>query len=220
MRITKIENQKKRAGRKNIYADGAFIAGASDETILRLKLRTGDELTPGILDVLRHTEELFSAKTIALRYLSHRPRTEREIRDKLREKEFSDEDISRTLAELKQAGLVDDREFARMYLRDALAVRPVGKLLARRKLLLLGVAKELVDGILGEFFGADSEKAAALESGRKFLGTHQRRPGERDPRALQTRLSAYLARRGYTWDVIQPVLKELLSHDAGAEPSE
>ncbi len=220
MRITKIENQKKRAGRKNIYADGAFLAGASDETILRLKLRTGDELTPDVLDVLRRTEELYSARTAALRYLSHRPRTEREIRDKLREKEFSDADISRTLAELRQAGLVDDREFARMYVRDALAVRPIGKLLVRRKLLLLGVAKELVDDIVGEFFGPDSEKAAALAAGRKFLSTHRSRREERDPRGLRVRLSAYLARRGYGWDVIQPVMKDLLSPDSDPELSE
>ncbi|MBM2842078.1 MAG: recombination regulator RecX, partial [Bacteroidetes bacterium] len=96
MRVTKIESQKKNPRRKNVYADGEFVAGVSDETLLRSGLRTGDEISDERLKILIQEEETSSAKQVALRFLAHRPRTTKEIRDKLREKEFAEEEIKQT----------------------------------------------------------------------------------------------------------------------------
>jgi regulatory protein len=209
MRITRIEPQKKRPGRKNVYADDQFIAGVSDETLLRLAIRAGDEIGPDVLKALQQTEELFHAKSAALRLLGVRPRTEREIRDRLREKEFSDEEISQAIDDLKKASLLDDRAFAQMYIRDALTLKPVGRSVIRRKLLLLGVERSIVDESLEEGFAGVDLRATVEELARQFLkkaGTTQRK---QDPRRLRARLSAYLLRRGYTWDVAGPTVKSL-----------
>ncbi len=141
MRITSIEPQKKNPTRRNIFADGDFVAGVSAETLLRFGLRVGDEIAPPLIAAIEKAEELVGAKGVALRFLTVRPRTEREIRDKLREKEFGDEEIAQTIASLKASGLLDDAAFARMYIRDALAGRGAGKILLKKKLLLLGVEK-------------------------------------------------------------------------------
>ena len=127
MRITKIERQKKNPRRKNIYADGEFVLGLSDETLLKAGLRTGDEIGTDRLKSLLQVEETINAKRVALRFLAQRPRTTKEIRDKLRESEFSEMDVSRTIESLKQAGLINDIEFARMYVRDALALKAIGR---------------------------------------------------------------------------------------------
>ena len=214
MRITKIEPQKKRPGRKNIYADGQFVAGVSDETLLRLALRTGDELGPDTLKVLQRTEELHHAKSVALRFLSTRPRTEREMRDKLREKEFADDEISRTIDELKASGVLNDLEFARAFIRDSLALKPLGRVAIARKLLLLGITKETAAQTLDEAFASVDPKELALEAGRRFLrkaGTAGKRT---DPRKLKARLSSFLLRHGYTWDIAGPVVKLLVDEEA------
>ena len=210
MRITKIERQKKRPGRKNVYADGQFVAGVSDETLLRLALRTGDEIGPDILATLQRTEQLFQAKAIAHRYLSSRPRTEREIRDKLREKEFPDDDIRRTIDEMRSSGLLDDRHFAEMYIRDALALKPVGKLVLRRKLLLLGVDRLIVDDALQEAFTGVDMETIVLQSAQQFLKRTAASGRKPDPQKLRIRLTNFLLRRGYPWDVAGPVVRSLL----------
>lgn len=209
MRITKIEPQKKRPGRKNIYADGQFLSGVSNETLMRLALRAGDEITPERLRALQQTEELIHAKGVALRFLSTRPRTEREIRDKLREKEFSDEEIVRTIEELKKSNLLNDQEFARMYIRDALALRPLGRSVLRRKLLLLGVDRSVTDGALDEAFAHIDLHAIVRDAAEQFLKktlTSQKKP---DPRKVRARLTAFLLRRGYSWDIAGPIVKSL-----------
>jgi regulatory protein len=212
MRITRIESQKKRPDRRSIFADGKFVAGVSAETLLRLGLRTGDELSPEKLEALQAVESLHGARQTALRFLSHRPRTVREVRDKLREKEFSDDEITSTLEHLQQSGLLNDPEFARMFIRDALAIRPRGRLALKQKLLLLGVDRAIVDTTLDEAFQEVSQETLALEAAQKFtkrLGVVRNRESADK---LRQRISQFLARRGFTWDTIRTVIPRLLPH--------
>jgi regulatory protein len=213
VRITRIENQKRRPGRKNIYADGAFLAGVSTETLVRLALRTGDEIGPDQLKVLQKTEELHSARNTALRFLSARPRTEREVRNKLREKEFGDEEIARTLDDLRRSGLLDDDAFARMYIRDTLTLRPAGRLLLAHKLALLGVPKSIVQKAIEEAFGETDQAETARALAEQFVAKARAARRNESPDRLRHRLAAYLGRRGFTWDVIQPVIHHVTKSD-------
>ena len=143
--------------------------------------------------------------------VSIRPRTIREVRDKLREKEFADGEISRAIQDLVDTGLLNDTEFARMYLRDALTIRPAGKMLLRRKLLLLGVDKTTVDECLEEAFRDVDQVQEIRKIGEQFLRrSRATKKSAEDPLKLRNRLTGFLLRRGYAWDAIEPALKTLL----------
>ena len=213
MRITKIEQQKKNPLRQNIYADGEFVLGVSVETLLKAGLRTGDEIGSERLKSLLQVEETSNAKRIALRFLSRRPRTIKEIRDKLRQNEFSETEVVQTIESLKQAGLVNDAEFARMYVRDALAMKGIGNILLKRKLLLLGVDKAIVEEVISESFEDVDERNTALEAGRRFLKKSTATRKASDKMRLRHRLSSFLGRRGYNWEIVSSVVKELLNED-------
>ena len=213
MRITGIEKQKKRADRRNIYADGAFLAGVSTETLARLALRVGDEIGPDQLKILQQMEEQHGARRVALRFLATRPRTEKEIRSKLESKEFGEEEIRKTLADLAAAHLVDDLEFTRAFLRDARTLRPAGAIQIKRKLLLLGVARETIEQVVREDLPPETEAEAARALAEKFL---RRSRGSGTPEPLEkrrARLAAFLGRKGYSWEIIQTILKDLTRTD-------
>jgi regulatory protein len=211
MRITSIEPQKKNPTRRNIFADGDFVAGVSAETLLRFGLRVGDEVAPPLIAAIEKAEELVSAKGVALRFLTVRPRTEREIRDKLREKEFGDEEIAQTIASLKASGLLDDAAFARMYIRDALAGRGAGRILLKKKLLLLGVEKSTIDEALEETFAGVDVQAAALALARQFVKKTQNLKKDEPSQKRRNRVSSFLKRKGYGWDTIEAVLKQVFT---------
>jgi regulatory protein len=210
VRITRIEPQKRRPGRRNVFVDGEFAAGISTETLLRSGLRTGDEVTAERLHALLESEELASARNAAMRLLARRPRTVREIRDRLRDKEFGDALIGTVLAGLTAARLVDDEQFARSVVADALTLRPAGKFALRRKLLLHGVAADIADRVLTEAFASVDEVGQALAVARRHL---QRTAPTDDPARLRSRVAAALGRRGFSWDVIQHVLRRLGTDD-------
>ena len=219
MKITRIEPQKKRRGRKNIYADGEFVAGVSDETLLAFGLRTGDEITPERIKLLERAEEILGAKTAALRLLAVRPRSEKEIRDRLREKEFGDGEIQKTIDHLVSTGLLDDEAFARTYIRNALAIRPLGRIALMRKLLALGVAKETVVGALDETLSGANQEADADRAAAGFMKRFAALSRREDPRKTRARLTSFLLRRGYTWEIVRPAVNKALAGE-GADDEE
>ena len=217
MRITKIENQKKHSGRKNIYADGKFLTGVSTETLARLALRTGDAISPDQLKTLQTSEELLKAKNAALRLLATRPRTEHEIRARLRRKNVPDIQIDRVTSELEAAGMLNDEEFARMYVRNALALKPSGIQRLRQKLRLLGVERETVEDVLREYDQDVDLEAEAMKAARQYLQRHRSGQAAADRLRLKKRLTAFLARRGFAWDEISSTVQRALNGDPEEE---
>jgi regulatory protein len=209
VRITRIETQQKRRDRVNVYADGEFAVGISKETLLRAALRVGDELTPERLSALQSEEGLFQTRAAAMRLLARRPRAERELRDRLREKEYADADITRVLSDLRAAGLVNDAEFARTYIRNTLTLRPLGEIQLRQKLLIFGIERATVDDAIREELGAVDVDDIALAVTRKYLARSAGRGSADDPRKRRQLAAAMLARRGYAWTVITRVMKKL-----------
>ena len=91
------------------------------------------------------------------------------------------------------AGYLDDREFAKFYVRSRSA-RGRGPARLRRELVQMGVAKELIEGAL-EGCSAPEVVHEAIE------GLIAKRAGQLKglpASAVRRRLLAYLARRGYT----------------------
>jgi regulatory protein len=217
MKITRIEKQKKRQSRVNVYADDEFLIGISMETLLRLGLRKGDEITPAALAVIQKTEEQHGAHAAALRLLSVRPRSERELRDRLREKEFGDEEIGKTLEALKTSGLINDAEVARTMIRNARTLKPTGRVALAQKLLRLGIAKSVVLEALDELLGGSHQQHDALRAGEQFLKRSRKSATPEEKQKLRQRLSAFLLRRGFPWDVVAPAVKKMMTE---GEPDE
>lgn len=204
MRITRIESQKSNPTRKNIYIDGEFALGISAETLLLYGLRTGDEVTESLLKQLSAAEGLHAARRAAMQLLARRPRSEKEIRDRLREKEFSEEEIQQTLDALRSAGLVSDEAFARTFIREQLSLHAKGPLAIKEKLLVLGINKQTIDRALSEVLQDVSEAGVARNAAERFLRSTGRKHS--DPHTKRRKLTAFLAGRGFSWDVIAEVV--------------
>jgi len=214
MRVTRIERQERRAGRVNIYVDGRFAAGVSAETLARSGLRTGDKVDERLLESLRKEEDRATAKSAALRLLGTRPRSVKELRDRLLEKEFAEATIQPVLEQLTRAGLLDDDLFARMFIRHTLKLRPVGRIVLRQRLLLRGVDARTADSALEEEMPDPATQALAVA--RQLLRRSRGSLPAGDPK-IRRRLAAGLARRGFPWSIISGALRTVLpptsSHD-------
>jgi regulatory protein len=217
VRITRIESQKRRPGRKNIYVDGAFLAGASDEAVLRLGLRSGDEISPETLERLLQTESYLTARATALRLLAVRPRSVQEIRERLRKKSLPLGDIEEVIADLEKASLLDDRAFARAFIRDRTALKASGPTLLRTKLLRLGVAPEILEEAIAQELGAVDLDLLALQAAQAYLRRQPTHRSDRADPALRRRTASHLARRGFSWETITRVLRRALAEDSGGD---
>jgi regulatory protein len=148
------------------------------------------------------------ATAAALTFVSYRPRSEREVRDRLRKRAFEPAAIDYAVEKMRDWRYLDDTAFAGFWIENRAAYSPRGKRALKAELRAKGVEREVVERVLEET--ELDEHTSALEIARKRL----RSLSSYDEETQRRRLSAFLARRGFGWDVVKPVLAELFgSHD-------
>jgi regulatory protein len=210
-RITAIERQKRNTERVNVHLDGAFAFGLPVNAVVDFQLRTGRQLTPLEIEELKELDDTAKATDAAIRLLTSRPRSVREIRDRLKRKDYDDETIGRVIQRLRDWRYIDDDAFARYWVENRESNRPRGRRLLEQELRLKGVERETVSQVIDE--AEIDERSGALEIARTKLRSYR---GEEEAVARR-RLGAFLARRGYGYDVVKPVLDELFGELEGEE---
>ena len=82
--ITRLLAGKKNPGRINLYLDGEFAFALTIDEVVKNGLKKGLELTAGQVEALKINDEMLWAYAKILNYLSFRPRTEFEVRVRLK----------------------------------------------------------------------------------------------------------------------------------------
>lgn len=205
LKIIKIQKTTK----KNLYKitfDNDTEIQLYTEILLKFKLRTGDVIQEKLLNDISLQNQIYEAKTISLRLLAKRMRTEKEIIDKLKQKKFEDSIIEHNINELKRMNLINDQEFVEKYINNAITLnKNYGRYTILNKLLKLGVPKDLANEKISKFFTDDDEFQTALNAAKKKMINLKRF----DESKKTQRLISFLSGRGYNWDIIKKVLNEL-----------
>ena len=200
-KITKIEPQK-RKGRFNIYLDDKFFTGISEDVIVGLGLQEGLEIDLKQIKKFQKREEETRVYTSALRFLSFRLRSEKEMIIKL-SKKFPKVLVDKTIKRLKKEKLLNDEEFARAWVRDRMVLRSSGRRLIFQELILKGVSKELIKEIIEKEYNQDRELELAKKIAKGKFKTYKNLPR----REYYQKMVGFLARHGYSWETIKKVLE-------------
>ena len=198
-KITAISVQKKNPNRVNIYLDGEFAFGVARITAAWLK--NGDELSDEKIARLIAEDTREWAYQQALLYLSYRARSEKEIRQNLQKHEMPEDVIEETLERLRTAGLANDNEFAQTWVENRSTFRPRSRRALAMELRQKGLDDETVHSAIS---GVD-EDALAYEAAQKRLG----RLKGLEWNDFRKKLSEFLARRGFPYSVIAPVVTRI-----------
>lgn len=209
--ITKIAPQLRDAGRVSIFLDGQFAVALDATAAEERGLRVGQGLSSAAMAELRATDELGKAVDKALAFLTARPRSIREVRDRLKEKEVPPATIEAVIARLAGWGYIGDEGFARYWVENRGANQPRGKRLLRQELWRKGVERETTDRVLEE--SEIDEFGDALALARKRA--HQVRT--LDEQTQRRRIGAFLQRRGYDWPTVKRALDGLFAESDGEE---
>ncbi len=165
--VTDITKQKKK-GRVNIFLDGEFYCGLDEFTALSLRIAVGKEYDEDELKEIVTESERRSAFDKAAKYVSFRPRTEREIRKYLSGREYSAEIVDYAVAKLAEYGYVNDLRFCREYARAYSVKSGVNKI--RADLMRLGAKREAIDEALSEI---EDQSEAAYVAAQKWARMHR-----------------------------------------------
>lgn len=209
--ITAIEQQVRRKDRVSIFLNGEFALGVHAEVAANLFLGVGQRITEARLKEITRAETLAKARDRALLLLSYRPRTEKEVRDRLARAEHEEDVIEEVIARLYELDFLNDKAFAERFVENRMAARPVGRRALTWELRRKGLDAETVAEAAASV-DEEMEREGALDAARSRLG----RLAGLDHREARRKMAAFLQRRGFAWDTIHGVLDEILpSEDTG-----
>jgi regulatory protein len=201
--ITKIELQKNNKHRFNIYLDEAYAFSIHEDILIKHRLLKGQLISEEELRSVLLDEERNGAYLKALRFLGARPRTNKEVRQKLQAAGYEEAVIEETVRRLESERYVDDRQFAKQWTEHRLYSQNKGKAFIRQELLQKGVGREHIQEALQGIEWED-ELSSAVEIGAKKW---RQTSGETFDRKRKT--AAFLLRRGFSSDVVQQALRKI-----------
>jgi len=157
----------------------------------------------GDLRKMGDKEELNKAREYALKLLEYRERSEQEIRNRMGRKEYNQELINKTVRFLKDQNLLNDRRFAQIWAESRLR-RSYGRWKVQADLNEKGVKEEIIEETLKELYSKVNETQMALDLIQKKWPSLSR---ENNP--LLRRVSGFLERRGFSFEVITEIIRQV-----------
>lgn len=197
--ITALEMQKKDRERVNVYIDGEYAFGLS--VAQTLHLRRGQWLSEDLIAELKSQDDREKAYNQALSYLEYRPRSQAEVERYLVGKKLDEAVVRDVVERLTRAGLLDDAGFARFWVENRQQFRPRGRMALRYELRTKGLKEETISTALGDM---DEE-----ESAYNLARAQAQKKPNLAPQDLRRKLGQYLARRGFSFSVIEAVFHRL-----------
>lgn len=206
--ITAIEVQKKNKKRFNVYIKGQFAFGISENTLVKFALHKGQVLDKELVADIQQIDKEDYAYQLAVRYLSHQLRSEKEVRAKLTEEEIEPAVMEKAIAKLKDVKLIDDKMFGQAYTRTAMNINKKGPNVIARELKQKGLAEEEIDQSLNEY-DRDTEVDNAYAIAEKYFQKQLRKASHRN---ASQKTKQYLIQKGFDSDLIQDLMQQLADH--------
>ena len=146
------------------------------------------------------------ARQIVLRQLAMSPKSRKQLRDKLRQRNCPDDVAEAVLDRMTEVGLVDDEAYAAMLVRSQQTGRGLAARALARELRTKGIDDDTAQATLAEIDPEDERERARALVAKKLRTMHGLEA------TVQTRrLAGMLARKGYPSSVAFSVIREALA---------
>ena len=202
MRILLLEALPRQSDRVRIHLDGE-----PSSVVVSLLVATEAGLRPGLaldeaqLAKLLNRGSFQDTLDRALHFLESRPRSEHEVRTRLLRAGIAPDLLDAVVERLGTMGLVDDGAFARYWIENRERFSPRGARMIRAELRQKGLSSEVIAENLVD--------AVDEETGARGIALRQApRWAKLDHKTFRQKMWAILSRKGFGYDVIQPIVEE------------
>ncbi len=193
-----------RGNRIEVDFDKARPLYLSLDLVYKFQLNKGVKLPYSKLRMILQEQQNFDAKQQALRYISARPYSEKEIRVKLSKKNYASQEIEVAIAFLKELDYLNDYRYFENLAQWLIEKKYYGKSRLSLELAKKGANKNIRDQICSKLFGEDTE----LDAARKLIEKKKETINRKDPSKQKTYIYNILSRNGISSSVIRQVLED------------
>lgn len=202
--ITKIEIQKKNKNRVNVHIDDEFSFACSAEIIYNRNMKVGLMVDPGDLTEYVNEDNFLRCKNQALSVIEKSTKTKHQINLKLLQKGYDEKTIKNVMEFLEKYELVNESKYIDMYIREK--GQRQGRNKIKYDLLSKGLDKEMINEKLNNLDNSSEKDVAYKLALKKYILLSKR---ESDKRIITKKISEYLMRSGYDYDIIRDVIRNI-----------
>lgn len=202
--VTGLSWQRKNSDRCSVHLDGAFAFGLHADIIASEGLHKGLSLSRTDCERMLAEDRYHRIMKRIMHFVGYRPRSERELTDRLRQLGADEVLVARVTSRLADWSLVDDHSFARQFAASRL--RRFGPRRVRVDLIRKGISPRLADEVLDELVDAEVLDKQLDDLAAQALKRYKR---ESDDRIREQKTIRYLMRRGYDADAIRRALNRI-----------
>ena len=150
---------------------------------------------------------MINIRDYALRLIEFKDRTEKELREKLKEKNYDENSIDDEIEFLKNYGYIDDKRYAEHFVNDAINLKKWGKIRIRSELLRKGIDRDIVDNAIDDAFEDIGDNLVFSQMQTRFKNSDFSNIKER------TRIFNFFMRRGFSPDEIKGAMNKMCSFE-------
>jgi regulatory protein len=151
---------------------------------------------------MKNRTEFQEALNCSYKFLSARPRTEKEIIDKLKSKKYNNKIINEVVDNLKKINYINDYEFCLNWINYRLKLKPIGKKRLIWELKNKGVSYDLAVKTVEELISNEKEERITRDLFEKHLLKYKTKSNGIN------KLKKFLLRRGFSLEIIEKICKD------------
>lgn len=174
----------------------------SEDTLVNFGLYKGQEVEEVFVENLKFEDEKSEALLLSYKFLQ-RNKTKHQLVDYLYKNKIQRDIIDLVLPILEEKNYLNDEDYARRYLSDALNLKKYGKIKTRYMLMSKGIDKKIIEKVM-EDYDYELEYMNALELIEKRISKD-----ETDPKIINSAKN-YLQGRGFEFEIINFTLDDYL----------
>lgn len=199
MKILKYE--KKRNGMYQVFFDNENNIDISEEIILKYNLLLKKDIDNSLIDKMLDENKIYIAYNLAIKYISIKMRSRKEIREYLSKKNIDYDSINEVIKILEKEKYLDDDSYAKAFVNDKMVLSNDGPNKIRSKLIELGINSNSINNAL-ELFDYDLQKEKVTKMAKKLVEVNRNKSAA----LLKNKIITYLVNLGYDKSVINSVL--------------
>lgn len=199
MIISNISFEKKKF---HVSFDNGEEIKISEDTLVNFGLYKGQEVEEEFVENLKFEDEKSEALLLSYKFLQ-RNKTKHQLVDYLYKNKIQRDIIDLVLPILEEKNYLNDEDYARRYLSDALNIKKYGKIKTRYMLMSKGIDKKIIEKVM-EDYDYELEYMNALELIEKRISKD-----ETDPKIINSAKN-YLQGRGFEFEIINFTLDDYL----------
>ncbi|MDK7755198.1 MAG: RecX family transcriptional regulator [Peptoniphilus harei] len=199
MIISNISFEKKKF---HVSFDNGEEIKISEDTLVNFGLYKGQEVEEEFVENLKFEDEKSEALLLSYKFLQ-RNKTKQQLVDYLYKNKIQRDIIDIILPILEEKNYLNDEDYARRYLSDALNIKKYGKIKTRYMLMSKGIDKKIIEKVM-EDYDYELEYMNALELIEKRISKD-----ETDPKIINSAKN-YLQGRGFEFEIINFTLDDYL----------